>query len=55
MKILFQGDSITDAGRDKEIKEPNFGLKSNLKMMRKSDIRCAYSAHRIRIIYAICL
>ena len=26
MKILFQGDSITDAGRDKEIKEPNFGL-----------------------------
>ena len=26
MRILFQGDSITDAGRDKEAKEPNIGL-----------------------------
>lgn len=26
MRILFQGDSITDAGRDKEVKEPNVGL-----------------------------
>lgn len=26
MKILFQGDSITDAGRDKEVQEPNIGL-----------------------------
>ena len=26
MRILFQGDSITDAGRDKEAKEPNVGL-----------------------------
>lgn len=28
MRILFQGDSITDAGRDKEAKEPNIGLGS---------------------------
>lgn len=26
MRILFQGDSITDAGRDKEVQEPNSGL-----------------------------
>lgn len=26
MKILFQGDSITDAGRNKETQEPNVGL-----------------------------
>lgn len=26
MKILFQGDSLTDSGRDKKITEPNLGL-----------------------------
>ena len=26
MTILFQGDSITDAGRDKTVREPNMGL-----------------------------
>lgn len=40
VKILFQGDSVTDCGRDREIKKPNQGLGSGYVNLIASRLLC---------------
>jgi acyl-CoA thioesterase I len=42
MKILFQGDSITDAGRGREIAEPNIQLGSGYAMLAAAQLLAKY-------------
>jgi acyl-CoA thioesterase I len=64
MTILFQGDSITDCGRDREQAEPNLGLGSGYVTLTTAKLRARYpeddisilnrgvSGHRIVDLYA---